>query len=453
MKKTPSHSSNQSSGRKQDADLYDIGVANPKTHPVLKSFHSAVKKFFTFILSGKRKTASKIIGSNDRKNISKITGVSSSIDSSSDSTNKSSSIWRYSSSYASTSTASGQLGIGNFSFEEIYKSTQKFSKDNIIGEGAFGTVFKGKLSDGTIVAAKRAKKDVLSSHLSEFKNEIYTLSQIEHLNLVRLYGYVEHGDEKIIVVEYVGNGTLREHLDGTRGDGLEIGERLDIAIDVAHAITYLHMYTDNPIIHRDIKASNILITENLRAKVADFGFARLSDDPGATHISTQVKGTAGYMDPEYLRTYQLTDKSDVYSFGVLLVEMMTGRHPIEPKRAIKERVTIRWAMQMLKKGDVVLAMDPRLQRNPASNKAVKKVLNLAFQCLAPSKQSRPSMKSCAEVLWAIRKAFRDDTLSRDPPLSSHHSENFLQGKKSKMSFGIDDDDSYKFISAPDQVHA
>jgi len=104
----------------------------------------------------------------------------------------------------------------------------------------------------------------------------------------------------------------------------------------------LMINTDNPIIHRDIKASNILVTENLRAKVADFGFARLSDDPTATHISTQVKGTAGYMDPEYLRTYQLTEKSDVYSFGVLLVEMVTGRHPIEPKRPLDERVTIRW---------------------------------------------------------------------------------------------------------------
>lgn len=104
--------------------------------------------------------------------------------------------------------------------------------------------------------------------------------------------------------------------------------------------------TDNPIIHRDIKASNILISENLRAKVADFGFARLSEDPGATHISTQVKGTAGYMDPEYLRTYQLTEKSDVYSFGVLLVEMMTGRHPIEPKKQIDERVTIRWVCML-----------------------------------------------------------------------------------------------------------
>lgn len=106
--------------------------------------------------------------------------------------------------------------------------------------------------------------------------------------------------------------------------------------------------TDHPIIHRDIKSSNILLTEKLRAKVADFGFARLaSEDPAATHISTQIKGTAGYLDPEYLRTYQLTDKSDVYSFGVLLVELMTGRHPLEPKKPLSERVTIRWVSMLL----------------------------------------------------------------------------------------------------------
>ncbi|OIW02563.1 hypothetical protein TanjilG_24014 [Lupinus angustifolius] len=412
--------------KRQGRTLYGFGD-NPKTHPVLKSFKSAMKKFavfFTLVFSGKSKTASKVIGSYDKKVSSKLRGLSSSTSSSLEGTNKSSSIRKFSSSYASASTASEQLEIGNFSFEEIYKSTANFSPENIIGKGGFGTVYKGKLDDGTLVAAKRARKDVLNTHFSEFKNEIYTLSKIEHLNLVRLYGYVEHGEEKIVVVEYVSNGTLREHLDGTRGDGLDIGHRLDIAIDVAHAITYLHMYTDNPIIHRDIKGSNILITENLRAKVADFGFARLSDDPGATHISTEVKGTAGYMDPEYLRTYQLTDKSDVYSFGVLLVETMTGRHPIEPKRAITERVTIRWAMQVQKEGDAVIAMDPRLRRSPASVKAVNKVLNLAFHCLAPSKQSRPSMKSCAEILWAIRKVFRDETLSYDPTLPSHHPETF-----------------------------
>nr|KAJ0200277.1 hypothetical protein LSAT_V11C600299710 [Lactuca sativa] len=177
----------------------------------------------------------------------------------------------------------------------------------------------------------------------EFRNEIQTLSKIEHLNLVRFYGYIEHGEDHMILVEYVANGTLREHLDGKCGSGLEIGERLDIMIDVAHAITYLHTYTDLPIIHRDIKSSNILITDKLRAKVADFVFARISvEDPRATHISTQVKGTAGYLDPEYLSTYQLTDRSDVYSFGVLLVDMVTGRLPIEINKAPNEKLTTKW---------------------------------------------------------------------------------------------------------------
>ncbi|KAL0457641.1 UNVERIFIED_CONTAM: Calmodulin-binding receptor-like cytoplasmic kinase [Sesamum latifolium] len=284
------------------------------------------------------------------------------------------------------------------SFEEIHKATGNFSPANEIGEGGFGTVYKGRLKNGTFVAVKRAKREPYDQRLSaEFKNEILALSKIEHLSLVRFYGYLEHRDERLIVVEYVSNGTLREHLDGTRGSGLETGERLDIAIDIAHAITYLHTYTDPPIIHRDIKASNILITEKLRAKVADFGFARLAAaDPSATHISTQIKGTVGYLDPEYLRMYQLTEKSDVYSFGVLLMEMVTGRHPIESKRSADERVTIEWALQKLKDGEVVVAMDPGLRRSLASIQAVESVLKLACQCLSPS---RPSMRRCAEILW------------------------------------------------------
>lgn len=169
------------------------------------------------------------------------------------------------------------------------------------------------------------------------------MTSIEHLNLVRFFGYLEYQDERILVIEYVPNGTLREHLDCLHGNPLDLAARLDIAIDIAHAVTYLHMYTDHPIIHRDIKSSNILLTENLRAKVADFGFARLgATEADISHVSTQVKGTAGYLDPEYLQTYQLTTKSDVYSFGVLLVEMITGRRPIEQKREMRERVTIKW---------------------------------------------------------------------------------------------------------------
>ncbi|KAK4382451.1 Calmodulin-binding receptor-like cytoplasmic kinase [Sesamum angolense] len=297
------------------------------------------------------------------------------------------------------------------SFEEIHKATRNFSPANEIGEGGFGTVYKGRLKNGTFVAVKRAKWEPYDQCLSaEFKNEILALSKIEHLNLVRFYGYLEHRDERLIVVEYVSNSTLREHLDGTCGSVLETGERLDIAIDIAHAITYLHTYTDPPIIHRDIKASNILITEKLRAKVADFGFARLAaEDPSATHISTQIKGTAGYLDPEYLRMYQLTEKSDIYSFGVLLVEMVTGRRPIESKRSADERVTIEWALRKLKDGEIVVAMDPRLRRNLASIQAVERVLKLSCQCLSSSRLSRPSMRRCAEILWEIRRVYRENS--------------------------------------------
>ncbi|XVE77168.1 hypothetical protein DITRI_Ditri13aG0040000 [Diplodiscus trichospermus] len=247
--------------------------------------------------------------------------------------------------FYSNSTKERGPGSMKFTMEEIFKATRNFSPAFKIGQGGFGTVYKGRLDDGTLVAIKRAKKSVYDKHLGvEFQSEIRTLAQVEHLNLVRFYGYLEHGEERIVVVEYVPNGTLREHLDGVHGKFLDLASRLDIAIDVAHAITYLHMYTDHPIIHRDIKSSNILLTEKLRAKVADFGFARLAadTDSGATHVSTQVKGTAGYLDPEYLRTYQLTEKSDVYSFGVLLIELITGRRPIEPKRELKERITTRW---------------------------------------------------------------------------------------------------------------
>ncbi|XP_061996232.1 calmodulin-binding receptor-like cytoplasmic kinase 2 [Rosa rugosa] len=303
-----------------------------------------------------------------------------------------------------------QAGCVKFTMDEIYRATNNFSPSSKIGQGGFGTVYKGRLEDGTLVAIKRAKKSVYDKHLGvEFQSEIQMLSQVEHLSLVKFYGYVEYEDEKVVVVEYVPNGTLREHLDCLHGNILDLAARLDIAIDVAHAVTYLHMYTDHPIIHRDIKSSNILLTENFRAKVADFGFARLAadSDSGATHVSTQVKGTAGYLDPEYLRTYQLTDKSDVYSFGVLLVELVTGRRPIEPKRELKERITAKWAMKKFSDGDALLILDPRLEKSAANNLAIEKILELSLQCLAQRRQHRPSMKRCAEILWSIRKDYKE----------------------------------------------
>ncbi|KAJ4876749.1 Calmodulin-binding receptor-like cytoplasmic kinase 2 [Raphanus sativus] len=297
-----------------------------------------------------------------------------------------------------------------FSFDEIYAATKNFSPSFRIGQGGFGTVYKVKLRDGSTVAVKRAKKSLHDDRQgAEFMSEIKTLAQVTHLSLVKYYGYLVHNDEKLLVVEYVPNGNLRDHLDCKDGKTLDMATRLDIATDVAHAITYLHMYTQPPIIHRDIKSSNILLTDNFRAKVADFGFARLAPDSesGATHVSTQVKGTAGYLDPEYLTTYQLTEKSDVYSFGVLLVELLTGRRPIELHREQKERITIRWAIKKFTSGDTISVLDPKLERNPSNNLALEKVLEMAFQCLAPHRGSRPSMKKCSEILWGIRKDYRE----------------------------------------------
>ncbi|MBA0877394.1 hypothetical protein Goshw_018663, partial [Gossypium schwendimanii] len=241
-----------------------------------------------------------------------------------------------------------------FMMEEILKATRNFYPAFKVAQGGFGTVYKGRLDDGTFVAIKRAKQSVYDKHLGvEFQSEIRTLAQVEPLYLVKFCGYLEHGDERIVVVEYVPKEPLgNTWMVSVHGKFLNLAVRLDIAIDVAHAITYLHTSTDHRIIHRDIKSSNILFTEKLRAKVTDFGFARLAADIdfGATHVSTQVKGSAGYLDLEYLRTYQLTKRSDVYSFGILLVELVIGRRPIEPKREPKELITTKWALKNVEHG-------------------------------------------------------------------------------------------------------
>ncbi|KAF7031625.1 hypothetical protein CFC21_042929 [Triticum aestivum] len=314
------------------------------------------------------------------------------------------------SSVSSTSTSQTKSWQDQFSFQEVCLATSNFSEQNKIGKGNFGTVYKAKLRDGSIIAVKRAKKNMFDRHLSaEFRSEIQILSKVEHLNLVKFLGHLEHQDERLILVEYISNGTLREHLDGSRGEPLEFSQRLNIAIDIAHAVAYLHGYTDNPIIHRDIKSSNILLTDQLRAKVSDFGFARLAPyDTEATHISTMVKGTVGYVDPDYLNTNHLTERSDVYSFGVLLVELITGRRPVERNRGRQQRLSTEWALRKCREGDVVVVMDPRMRRTSAAVAAVERVMALAAECAAPERAARPAMRRCAEVLWSVRRDFQQE---------------------------------------------
>ncbi|KAK1291493.1 Calmodulin-binding receptor-like cytoplasmic kinase 3 [Acorus calamus] len=287
---------------------------------------------------------------------------------------------------------------------QVIKATHNFSPSLKIGGGGFGVVYKAELPDGQIVAIKRAKKENIAALRTEFSNEIELLAKIEHLNLVKLLGYIEKGNERIIITEYVRNGTLRDHLDGLHGV-LDFNQRLQIAIDVAHALTYLHLYAEKPIIHRDVKSSNILLTESMRAKVADFGFARTgSTDIDQTHISTEVKGTAGYLDPEYLKTLQLTPKSDVFSFGILLIEIISGRRPVELRRPNDERIAVRWAFKTFNNGNVRDILDPRLEE-AVDTKVLSRLLDLAFQCAAPTLSDRPVMQEVGARLWEIRKEY------------------------------------------------
>ncbi|TQD74120.1 hypothetical protein C1H46_040341 [Malus baccata] len=164
----------------------------------------------------------------------------------------------------------------------------------------------------------------------------------------------------------------------------------------------LALSREKQIIHRDVKSSNILLTESMRAKVADFGFAKLGPmDSDRTHILTKVKGTVGYLDPEYMKTYQLTPKSDVYSFGILLIEILTGRRPVELKRPVEERVTLRWAFKKLNEGRVAEMVDPLMEEN-IDAEVLMKIFELAIQCAAPIRVDRPEMKSVGEQLWTIR---------------------------------------------------
>ncbi|CAN1824744.1 Calmodulin-binding receptor-like cytoplasmic kinase 3 [Linum perenne] len=298
-----------------------------------------------------------------------------------------------------------RLGSVHVNLSQVARATHNFSSSLRIGEGGFGTVYKAHLDDGQIVAIKRAKKETFENLRTEFSSEVELLAKIDHRNLVKLLGYVDTGDERLLITEYVSNGTLREHLDGQRGKILDFNQRLEIAIDVAHALTYLHLYAEKQIIHRDVKSSNILLTESMRAKVADFGFARLGSlDSEQTHISTKVKGTVGYLDPEYMRTYQLTPMSDVYSFGILLLEILTGRRPVELKRPVAERVTLRWAFQKYNEYAVVEMVDPLMEEEVGAD-ILRKMATLAIRCAAPVKIDRPDMKAVGEELWGIRSDY------------------------------------------------
>ncbi|GKA27513.1 probable leucine-rich repeat receptor-like protein kinase [Tanacetum coccineum] len=295
-----------------------------------------------------------------------------------------------------------------FSYDELKKSTSKFSETNQIGSGGYGKVYRGVIPGGQTVAIKKAQQGSMQGGL-EFKTEIELLSRVHHKNLVGLVGFCFEQGEQMLVYEYMPNGTLRESLSGKSEIHLDWKRRLRVALGSARGLAYLHELADPPIIHRDVKSTNILLDENLTAKVADFGLSKLVSDSEKGHVSTQVKGTLGYLDPEYYMTQQLTDKSDVYSFGVVMLELITAKLPIVKGKYIVREVRLAMDMTDVEEYGLREILDPNLKDSLLTG--FGRFIQLAMQCVEESAAERPTMSDVVKILENILKSDGNHTSS------------------------------------------
>uniref|UniRef100_J3MHF5 Protein kinase domain-containing protein n=1 Tax=Oryza brachyantha TaxID=4533 RepID=J3MHF5_ORYBR len=286
--------------------------------------------------------------------------------------------------------------------EQLEQASNGFDESNVLGRGGHGTVYKGTVASGVVVAIKRCKL-MDERNKKEFGKEMLILSQINHKNIVKLLGCCLEVDVPMLVYEYVPNGTLYQLIHGgpAAAAAVSFATRLRIAHESAESLAYLHSFASPPILHGDVKSSNILLDESFMAKVSDFGASILAPTDEAQMV-TMVQGTCGYLDPEYMQTCQLTEKSDVYSFGVVLLELLTGEKPLcldgpEEGRSLSARF-----LAAMRETRVDKIVDEKV-KGEASDELLEEITQLALECLQMCGGDRPAMKEVAERLGGLRR--------------------------------------------------
>ncbi|XP_050375224.1 PTI1-like tyrosine-protein kinase 1 isoform X1 [Argentina anserina] len=305
--------------------------------------------------------------------------------------------------------AAPPIEVPPLSLEELKEKTDNFGSKSLIGEGSYGRVYYASMEDGKAVAVK--KLDVASEPESnvEFLTQVSMVSRLRHDNLVELLGYCVEGSLRVLAYEFATMGSLHDILHGRKGvQGAQPGPTLDwmqrvrIAVDAARGLEYLHEKVQPPIIHRDIRSSNVLLFEDFKAKIADFNLSNQAPDMAARLHSTRVLGTFGYHAPEYAMTGQLTQKSDVYSFGVVLLELLTGRKPVDHTMPRGQQSLVTWATPRLSEDKVKQCVDPKL-KGEYPPKGVAKLAAVAALCVQYEAEFRPNMSIVVKALQPLLK--------------------------------------------------
>ncbi|KAJ4901296.1 Leucine-rich repeat protein kinase family protein [Raphanus sativus] len=331
------------------------------------------------------------------------------------------------SSYSHSGSANSDIHVvesGNLviSIQVLRSVTNNFNEENILGRGGFGVVYKGELHDGTKIAVKRMESSSVVSDkgLAEFKSEITVLTKMRHRHLVALLGYCLDGNERLLVYEYMPQGTLSQHLFHWKEEErkpLDWTRRLAIALDVARGVEYLHTLAHQSFIHRDLKPSNILLGDDMRAKVSDFGLVRLAPE-GKYSIETRVAGTFGYLAPEYAVTGRVTTKVDIFSLGVILMELITGRKALDETQPEDSVHLVTWFRRVAASKDkdenaFKNAIDPNIKLDEDTLASVEKVWELAGHCCAREPYQRPDMSHIVNVLSSLTVQWKPTEVDPD----------------------------------------